>query len=275
MAKFKHNKKRNTALIYEALIRELTKTVISNEVPLQKQITDLIKETFSRRSCMYKELKLYHAISNTKDVSILTAEKIVNEVKRQHHYIDQRQLVVEQNRFGRKARKLFSQDIFSNFVPSYKNLASIYQIFNKNVSIKSKILLENQLVSKMSVSKDEQGMVPVDNLVFKSFVKRFNNEYKIALLKEQKELLNKFITSFHNNGVEFKIYLNEEIGRLKGGLKKALNTPELSEDVDMHKNTKKVLDLLESYKDEKPNKEMVEQVIKIQGLLSEVHSDGN
>ena len=61
-------------------------------------------------------------------------------------------------------------------------------------------------------------MVPIDN-IYKSFVKRFNQEYSDKLLPSQKELLNKFVTSFHNNGLELKNYLNEEVGRLRKSCK--------------------------------------------------------
>ena len=181
----------------------------------------------------------------------------------------------EQNALTRKMRKITSKDVFSSFVPSYKDLASIAQIFNNSVSIKSKILLENELVGKMSIKDEAEKMVSIDNIVYKSFVKRFNEEYGDKLLSEQKMLLTKFITSFHNNGVELKLYLNEEIGRLKEKLKKSFLREEFINDSNMLLNSKKVFNMLESYKDQKPSKEMVEEVIKIQGLVQEISSDAN
>ncbi len=37
MAKTKHNKKRNTAFLYEALVREMTKAVVSQDKKRKKQ----------------------------------------------------------------------------------------------------------------------------------------------------------------------------------------------------------------------------------------------
>ena len=275
MAKFKHNKKRNSAFLYEILIQQLTKAVLSKNEKIQNEITLLIKESFSRDSMMYRELKLYRAISHTKNVGIITAEKIMNEVKICHKEIDKKQLVSEQNKIARKIRKLLSDEVFSNFVPNYKDLASISQIFNQKTPIKSKILLENELVGKMSITQEKNKMVPIDNIVYKSFAKRFNDEYKNSLLTEQKTLLNKFITSFHNNGIELKAYLNEEIGRLKKELKKSLMKEEFVVDQQMSDNARKVLSLLESYKEKMPDKEMVHEVIKIQGLVQEIKADAN
>jgi len=58
MAKFKHNKKRNSAFLYEVLIQELTKAVLSKNKEQQVKVITLVKEAFSRNSQMYKELKL-------------------------------------------------------------------------------------------------------------------------------------------------------------------------------------------------------------------------
>jgi len=270
MAKFKHNKKRNSSFLYEVLIQELTKTVLKKDKKLQKEITSLIKESFSRDSNLYLELKLYHAITKTKGVGILTAEKIINEVKLRHREIDKKKLVLEQNALIRKMRKLFSDNAFSNFIPDYKSMASISQIFNQKTSIKSKILLENEIVGKMSIKTEEEKMLPMDNIIFKSFVKKFNNEYSDKLMAEQQNLLTKFVTSFYNNGLELKVYLNEEIGRLKKVLNVALKTDELIRDSEMRNNAKNVIEILNSYKEKTPDTKMVKEIIKIQELAKEM-----
>ena len=276
MVKFKHNKKRNSAFLYEILIHELTRAVLAKNDNLKNKITNLIKECFSRNSMMYRELKLYRAITHTKNVNILTAEKIINEVKIRHREIDKKILLSEQNKVAAKIHKFLSKDAFSNFVPNYKNLASISQIFNNKLPIKSKILLENELTYKMTDQKLEERMVPIDNLVYKSFAKKFNEEYGgDKLLEEQKILLNKFITSFDNNGIEFKTYLNEEIGRLKKELQKSFSKEEFINDSEMVEKVEKILHILESYKVKRPDKEMAEEVIKIQELVREINCSAN
>ena len=46
MAKFKHNKKKNSAFLYETLILELTKAILKKDLELKNKITKLIKESF-------------------------------------------------------------------------------------------------------------------------------------------------------------------------------------------------------------------------------------
>lgn len=276
MSKFKHNKKRNSAFLYEALIQELTKAVFEKNIERQQAIISMVKESFSKNTLMYKELKLYESLTKTQDVDELTAEKIVNETKKQHSSIDQKDLIEEQNSLSRKISKQLSSSVFSNFVPNYKDLASVFQIFNNGVPVKSKILLENEVVKSMSSKKlEENKMVPIDNIVFKSFTKRFNEEYGDKLIKEQKELLNKYITSFGANELDLNIYLNEEIGRLKVELKESFNSEEFANDTQMLSNAKKVLNTLDSYQKQKPNKKMIEEIVKIQGLVQELKADVN
>ena len=46
--RLKHNKKRNTAFVYEALVRELTQSVVKNNKNKQNKIVSIIKEHFSQ-----------------------------------------------------------------------------------------------------------------------------------------------------------------------------------------------------------------------------------
>ena len=276
MAKFKHNKKRNSAFIYEALIQELTRAVLDKNIQKQHEIKAIIKESFNRNTESYKELKLYKAITETNGISGQVAERVLNEVKLRHQNIDKDKLLQEQNVILKKIKKNFENDVFSNFVPNYKNLASISQIFSQNITVKSKVLLEKNIVDTMTVdNQKETELKPIDNLVFKSFTKRFNEEYGDKLLQEQKELLTRYITSFDNNGIELKVYLEEEIGRLKEAVKKSFDTEEIQQDQTMQTNANKVLEMLESYKARKPDQQMIQEISKIQSLVREFQEDGN
>tara|TARA_R110002096_G_scaffold425386_1_gene633997 strand:+ start:639 stop:1478 length:840 start_codon:yes stop_codon:yes gene_type:complete len=276
MAKFKHNKKKNTAFLYETLILELTKAILKRDISLKNKITKIIKEAFHHSTALYSELKLYDALAKTENVRVTTAEKIIIEVKKSRINIDKKRLLVEQNNLSRKIKKDLSDEVMNNFVPNYKSFATIYQIFNQNVPIKTRVLLENEIINKMSISieaANKKKMVPVDNLIYKTFTKKFNKEYSTDLLKEQKELLSKFISSFMNNSLQLKSFLNDELGRLKEELRASLSKEEIMNDKNMFDQTQKIIALLESYKKKQPEKKMIQQVIKVQGLVHEINKD--
>ena len=99
------------------------------------------------------------------------------------------------------------------------------------------------------------------------FVKRFNDTYQNSLLKEQKELLSNFITSFSDNGLGLKVYLNEEIGRLKEAVDAEIVEKPNSAFTE---NFKKVRAKLDNYATKPLNEAMVEEIFYIQDLLAEV-----
>lgn len=269
--KFKHNKKRNTAFLYEVLILEFAKAAISSNENLRQKILGIIIESFKKDSMMYKELKLYKELVNNQGLDEQTAEKILNEVKRQRSQINDQKLLEEQTLLSRKIKKILSEESFSNFVPHFKSLATISQIFNNNIPIKTKVLLENDLI-KLMTEKTKETLMPVNNLVFKSFVKRFNETYGGKLLEEQQTLLQKYIFSANSERLmDFKIYVSKEINRLKTVLKEAMvNDEEISKDEELLQLTKEVVEKLENYSKLNIDEKILQEILKIQNLIKEL-----
>ena len=83
-------------------------------------------------------------------------------------------------------------------------------------------------------------------------------------------MLNKYVASFADNGIDLKIYLNEEIKRLKDNLTKGLTSEDIKEKSEITDKTKKVLTLMEEYKSKEIDSRMIEQVLKIQSLAREI-----
>lgn len=275
--RLRHNKKRNTAFVYEALVREMTKSAIKNDKNKLNKIKKIIKEHFSRDSALKEELVLYKTIYETSGMKKELAEKMIIEAKLAYSRLDKSKIFKEQSSLIRVINRSLSSDVFSNFVPNYKNLASLYSIFNDSVDVKEKIILEEKvlesLVRDTNNLKEEKD--PIDNLVYKSFVKRFNEKYQNKLNEGQKTLLTKYVTSFVDGGLELKVLMNEEIGTLKNRIKDAMSDPVISEDSDMFGKTKKVMEILESYRNKEIDLGMIEEVLKMQSLIEEIEKDDN
>ena len=60
--KLRHNKKRNTAFLYETLVKELTKSVVNNDVKKKKAVLSILKEHFKKGSALGNELTLYRDV---------------------------------------------------------------------------------------------------------------------------------------------------------------------------------------------------------------------
>jgi hypothetical protein len=273
--RLKHNKKRNTAFVYEALVRELTESVVKNNKNKQNKIVSIIKDHFTKGSALNEELNLYKTIYETKDVEKNIAEKIVVEVKQKYNSLDKRSLFVEQSALINKINKTLSNKIFSNFVPNYKSIASVYSIFQDALPIKDRVLLEENIVDQMSSSVvvKEETQQPIDSLVYSTFVDKFNQEYSESLNEGQKTLLSHYISSFADNGLELKVYLNEEITRLKDKLNEAKTVEEERENSAMSDKLSKVYTILEETKDRPIDTETLEVVLKTQDLLEEIENN--
>lgn len=271
--RLKHNKKRNTAFVYEALIRELTKSIIKKHKNKQNVIVSIIKEHFSKGSVLKKELDLYKTIYETRQINKRLAEKVILETKVSYSQIDKKRLFKEQTALINKINKSLSSGLFSSFVPNYRNIASIYSIFNDSVNVKEKIILEEKMIEYMSgESSTENNIQPIDNIVYKSFVSKFNEKYSEELLPEQKSLLTKYISSFSDNGLEMKIFLNEEIGRLKDKLLEYRKVDPIKDDEEMAVKTEKIVNILESFSTRPVVEDDLEIVLTTQKLVSEIEA---
>tara|TARA_R110002020_G_scaffold391928_1_gene602302 strand:+ start:249 stop:1079 length:831 start_codon:yes stop_codon:yes gene_type:complete len=275
--KLRHNKKRNTAFIFEALVKEMTKSVIKKNDEKKKQIAAIIKEHFKSSSILGKELKLYQAVVEEQDLGTdQEAQNLLQEAKRQYDKLDRQQIFQEQSHVINKINKMLSKDVFSNFVPNYKSLATVYQVFNQEMPPKNRLVLEGSLIEDIvRNAKSVANKIPGDALVFKNFVKKFNSEYSGKLFEEQRTLLSNYITSFADNGIDFKIFMNEELGRLKEELSNARKLQELETNADMLQKTERVLEFVESFKERELDEQSIEKILKIQKLVRELQTDGN
>ncbi len=70
LTKTRHNKKRNTAFIYEALVRELTKCIVAKDESRKGIIVSLVKEHFAKGTILRKELDLYKTLYEAEDLDV-------------------------------------------------------------------------------------------------------------------------------------------------------------------------------------------------------------
>ena len=271
--KMNHNKKRNTAFLYEALVRHMTKCVLEEQHSQKDQIYSLIKTFFAKGSILNEELKLFKSVLSCsgEKASASTIEKVISEAKRRYDKLDKEEIFTEQSKLIRVVNKKYGKSFYNCFIPNYKDIASISAIFNDSVPVKSKILLEQSLVKSLSQHEllKEEHELAGSNILMKSFITKFNDKYD-NLHEEQKCFLNAFILSLSDDGLSMKAFLNEELGRLKKVITESKETDEIKNDSVMLENTNKVLALFEGFRTKPMTSASLEQVLKIQNLAREV-----
>jgi len=273
--KAKHNKKRNTAFVYEALVREATVAILKEDTTRRDTAVRLLKKHFHDGSLLKRALECYQSLYETRATDKETSEKILREAKLAHRVLDPHGLFVSNSDLIDDINTELEPRVFNNFVPNYKTLASISQIFSDKISPRDQVLLEGEILGLM-MSNESSTSVPqeIDNVVVKTFIEKFNIKYDNELLGEQKQLLSYYISSFTDNALALKVFLNEEIGRLKIELEAAKKLDEIKNDSEMVSKTDEVIDTLQAFAQQAISEDLLLTVLKTQSLVKEIHSDG-
>jgi hypothetical protein len=268
--KIKHNKKRNTAFLFETLVLELTKSLVEKNHTRAKVIQKLFKTSFSPSTALFEEIKCYKALNTRGGLDRYTAEKLLFVTKEKYKKINPKQIFQEQSAVIKSINKTLGKSVYNNFIADYKSYATIAQIFNNKAPLQKQVLMEKKILETLESveSVDKPKMKAPDALVVSSFVKNYNEKYA-DLLPEQKELLSKFIGGLGDNSVEFRLYLAEELKRIHEAVKHSLNLTEVKEDPSMLDSSQKVLDQMEKLDVSRMGDKELLKVLKLQKLVSE------
>lgn len=273
--KIKHNKKRNTAFVYESLIREMTAAVIKKDSDRKEKVMDILQKHFHYNSVLSYDLKNYRSLFENQDIDRETCQSILKEAKISNHAMRPEALFEAQGDLIKDINKQLGSNVFNTFVPNYKTLATIYQIFSPTTSPKSRVILENQLLDNMSSKKENSDMEYIDSITLNQFIKKFNNKYSDQFLEEQSQLLNMYITSFVDNGLELKIFLNEELARIKSLLEDSKNVDEIKNDDEMINKVDAIQEMIENFKNNTIDDESLLKILKTQELVKEIYENAS
>jgi len=271
----KHNKKRNTAFLYESLIKELTKAVVKKQHAQKQRIVEMLKKYFSHNSVLKRDLECYTTLLESKIEDKDFVTRLMVEVKSDYNRLDRKQVFNRQTELIKEMNEALSKEAFANFISNYKFIASVDQYLNSDsLGAKSRLIVESRITKMIRLSpQPESNMKHVDNLTYKTFVDKFNQTYENTLRTEQKNLLTNYITSFSDNGLQLKVFMNEEVGRLKESLGKRLTILN-SNDVNFE-NYNEVVKKLESFSNNRIDENMVKTLFYIQDLVHEGDKNGN
>lgn len=234
MKKIKHSKFKNTGILFELLVRQITLEVLNGDKT--EKAKGIVQEFFRQGTELNKELRLYDLLVQEKYSTESRAEKFIDTVNEAHQKIDGDKLKREKFNLVKKINESFDMESFlSSPISNYKVLASIYKIFeSKNLEsydvkdvFNSKITLIENITSKPATQKREEKKKLVEEyrkqdqdirlLTYKILVETFNKKYS-NLNAEQKSLLREYINNV-NNTSKFKDYLSKEIPNVVTELK--------------------------------------------------------
>jgi hypothetical protein len=276
--KVKHSKFKNTAILFELLVKQITQEVLSNST---KNISEkIIKEFFSSNKELAKELKLYNQIVKEKYSSIDDAKLFLEEVSKERIKLDENKLNKEKYNLIKTIKESYDLNKFlSSNLQNYKLLASVYKVFEaktmgRKVEIRDFIesnntILEHITHKKISVKQADtlyesfkQQSEDLRLLTYKLLIENFNKKYS-NLDDSQKCLLREFINNVTNTST-FPKFIEEETKKVLANLVKE------SKGINDKVTKIKISEMIKLYKSDKFLKENQEKQVSVLMLTYEL-----
>ena len=227
--KVKHNKLRNTGLLFEFLLRQTTADVLNKEK--ECQALNIIKKRFNENTELGKEWALYNLLINRKFDSDKKANFFILEAIDARKKINISLLKREKFNLIKEIQKKYNLVKFlSSKVPNYKIYASVYMLFEQQNRLspaektESFFNLVENITSKENIKLSETiGLALPDDeelriLTYRVLLEKFNQKYS-HLDSNQKKLLRSYINNISNTN-SLKEYVENEIPRVKKNLKR-------------------------------------------------------
>lgn len=202
----RHNKKRNTGLLYEFLARHIAESLVEcDEVAARKGIK-LLRKHFKRGTELHREFRLFNAMVNATVAERVTARRIVEEARAAAKTYDAKVLDREKSLLIRGINHTFNDPKFyAKHVDEYRTYATVQTLLDDwrrgtSSDIVKMTGYEEDLVEWLVTPKDknvleEQGNGDVDNLLLNLMFKKVDSKYKNALNPEQIKLVNGYVYS--------------------------------------------------------------------------------
>jgi predicted S18 family serine protease len=226
--KAKHTKIRNTGLLYEFLLRQITSDILNNK---DSKAVGIIKNRFNERTELGKELALYNIVLNRKYDTDRKADYFLHEVINSRKSLNNTQLKREKYNLIKEIKDIYDLGKFlSSTVNDYKVYSSIYRIFEYKSELSPELKTESHfnLVEHLTTKNDNIKLsetvthLPADEdlriLTYKMLLEKFNSKYS-KLNSPQKKLLKEYINNVSNTS-SLKDTLQELVVALKIDLKK-------------------------------------------------------
>ena len=228
MRKVKHNKIRNTGLLFECLLRQITSDVLNKDN--NSKAVNIVKQKFNENTELGKELALYNILITKKFKSDSKADYFINEVMKTRSDLNNSTLRREKYNLIKEIQSNYNlQKFMSSKVSNYKTYASIYKLFEyKSLSPDEKTesffnIVEHVTTDDKSIKLSETVTTLPDDedlriLTYKTLLEKFNQKYT-KLSKDQKNLLREYINNVSNTNS-----LKDTLKDIVKGLKKDLTT---------------------------------------------------
>ena len=237
--KIKHSKYKNTGILFELLVRQITADTLKGG---DSPAIDILKEHFVKTS-LGREYKLYESILKSKVLNEGRANMVISTILESSSKFNRTSLRKQKYNLINEIKKHYNLDVFFGAkIKNYKELASLYTLiegYNSKEASDSQQIIDNKVTLLEHLTKQEVNTDEVKEDVLKEFqtydkdlriltykvlLEKFNSKYE-NLSTDQKQVLKEFINSvdstpglrdFYNGKInELQATLNKEAKSIK------------------------------------------------------------
>ena len=229
----KHSKYKNTGILFELLVRQITADTLSGK---DSKATHILKKYFVKTE-LGREYKLYESITKYKNLTEGKAEVVINSVIESSKNLNRGALKRQKYNLIQEISKHYNlEEFFQTKLSNYKSYAALYtlvEIYNSELLstpdqiISNKIaILENLTTKQVDKKKVEDDLLTefqsydkdLRILTYKVLLEKFNGKYA-SLNDNQKSVLKEFINSVDSTP-KLREFYNTKITEIKTTLTK-------------------------------------------------------
>jgi len=227
--KMKHNKIKNTGILFELLTRQITVDLMESD---SSKAVNIVKKYFNSGTHLGKEYELYKILTETKYTTESRAEALIDAVMSSRKKLNNSSIKREKYNLIKEIRECYNEkDFFNTKINNYKVLASIYNLFQhkeqniapdkyvatkytivENITADSKVSKTNKTYDYLKKQEKDLRM-----LAYATLVEKFNKKYS-NLTEKQKTLIKEYINNISNTN-KLREYVDSEVEKVKDTLK--------------------------------------------------------
>lgn len=207
----KHNKKRNIGIIYELLLRQISHSLIENDVKKVKKVTAIIEKRLNKNTELFKEFRLVNALINTSVKNTEAAAAILSEAKDACRRSNESEIDREKSRLIRDINhNINDKSFYYRSIPNYVDYANVQNLLNEwqkkdRSNLKKMAELEGRVIDillKEKINKDiyeekkDLDNSNSDKLVMKIMTEKINQKYG-DMSEDQKSIIKNY--ALYNN----------------------------------------------------------------------------
>ena len=214
----KHNKLRNTGILFELLVRQITADTLSGS---ESKAVNILKKYFTKTE-LGREYKLYELLNKNNKLNESKANVIINTIVETSKQLNKSALKRQKYNLIKEIGNNYNlEDFFKTKTPNYKVYASLYtllEIYSEEKAINPEQVISNKINILEHLTSSKISEKEVKDNVFEEL----KHQDKDVRILTYKILLEKFNSKYTNLNINQKLVLKEYINSVD-------NTPKLKE----------------------------------------------